>query len=288
MKILLEWEDQLSLASPPPSQGSPAPSQSTPRKRPAPGTEHESSPAPKRFNASQNALTSSPRTPASQARLDAMRASQAEAGTNTVAHSDASPAPSSSRRVDVSKGSQPSVPLRIPGRLSVQPSSTSFRPVTPPTAERTEPQWPPQTPPSSRVVAQSERASRTRNENSAGTRNGMQNQTDLGASLGARLDADPFCSPSGSDTGPGDSEPRGTAVRSPVSADLDGSSIVHVYTEETNRTAALLRQFELRLRAAEKMNDAKARRMEQLQEEIDSLKTRNAALEQTLADLTGE
>ncbi|KAJ7702998.1 hypothetical protein B0H17DRAFT_1194252 [Mycena rosella] len=288
-----EWEDELSLASPPPSQ-SPSWSKfkpATPLKRAAPASDHELSPTPKRLNAPHQASASSPRTPASQARLDAILRAQglsvAASAPDPTPRRSSSPSPSSSRSVGAPQASQTSPYL--PSWFESSPTP-SYRPATPPpTAERTEPQWPPQTPPSSRgPPVQSEPAKRARNEKSVE----KQNRHDFGTSSDsdARLDADPFRSPSGSETRSGGSEPRGKTTVAPPnslpSADPGKQSAAAQVLDQANRTAAYITQLELRLSAAEKSNDAKALRMERLQEEIDQLQARNTELERILADLT--
>lgn len=278
---MVEWEDDLVHASSPLSQGSPA---ASPRKRPASTMEHELSPVQKRPSTSQNPT---PRTAASQARLDAILRAQgqlpADPTPSTIPSGSAS---SSSRRIQTSR--------RVPGSSVSQPSTPLYRPMTPPpTVERTEPHWPPQTPPSSsRVPASSAESdvNGTRDANSSGTKTGMQNQDVLGTSLvrdgvvpvphslslnwkyvgcqEQRLDADPFSSPSGSSTRSGGSEPRGAVAL--ASADpYERSPAVRNYVDSSNRTIAYIMQLEMRLSAAEKSNDAKARKMEQLLEEID-------------------
>jgi hypothetical protein len=168
------------MASPSPSQGD---SPSTPSKRPASTAEHELSPMQKRLNTSQGTPTPSPRSAASQARLDAMLRAQglpaeSEASTNAllstaVPHSSASPSSASSYHTALpGTSTSPLLPSWCP-----VPSSALLRPVTPPpTADRTERHWPPQTPSPARVpVAQSEYVNRTGNENSNIPRNGMRN-----------------------------------------------------------------------------------------------------------------
>ncbi|KAJ7091194.1 hypothetical protein C8R44DRAFT_817299 [Mycena epipterygia] len=141
--------------------------------------------------------------------------------------------------------------------------------------------WLPQTPPASRALgpaAPSEHPSGTRDENSHEPRNGngMQNRYLNLANASASLEAapGPLCSPSGSATSSGGSEPRGPEVElSPIEQFMDTS----------NRTKDYMLMLERRLSAAEKSNDAKAERMERLLEEIDILKARNADLERRLA-----
>jgi hypothetical protein len=80
----------------------------------------------------------------------------------------------------------------------------------------------------------------------------------------SQLGADPFYSPSGSATRSGGSEPRGeVTVASLASADQDAAEIIEFAT----RTANLVQLLQRRLRAAEKSNDAKALKIEQLLEE---------------------
>ncbi|KAJ7446270.1 hypothetical protein B0H11DRAFT_392346 [Mycena galericulata] len=303
-----KWEDDLALATPPSS----AADVSSTRKRSASTTEHELSPAPKRPSTSQR---TTPRTPASQARLDAILRAQGHlpadstmASASTAPRRSASPSPSSSRRVDT-----PLTDRTAPTSIPAQPSTPLYRPMTPPpTAESAESRWPPQTPPSSRVPAstiQSENGGGTRDANFSGIQNGIQNQSFLGTLVRdgpvsntvshwptlnrkyvgcqePRLDADPFGSPSGSFTGSGgsESEPRAAvAYNSRVSADsIQMSPAVREFVDFSNRSAAYITQLELRLSAAEKSNDAKARKMEQLLEEIERLKVRNAELEHNL------
>ncbi|KAJ7496091.1 hypothetical protein B0H11DRAFT_883310 [Mycena galericulata] len=287
-----KWEDDLALATPPSS----AADVSSTRKRSASTTEHELSPAPKRPSTSQR---TTPRTPASQARLDAILRAQGHlpagqsistmASASTVPRRSVSPSPSSSRRVDT-----PLTDRTAPTSIPAQPSTPLYRPMTPPpTAESAESRWPPQTPPSSRVPAstiQSENGGGTRDANFSGIQNGIQNQSFLGTLVRdgpePRLDADPFGSPSGSFTGSGgsESEPRAAvAYNSRVSADsIQMSPAVREFVDFSNRSAAYITQLELRLSAAEKSNDAKARKMEQLLEEIERLKVRNAELEHNL------
>jgi len=102
----------------------------------------------------------------------------------------------------------------------------------------------------------------------------------------ARLD-DPFGSPTGSVTGAGGSEPRGpVASQSLASADAEDLSVADEYLDYSNRVAGYIRMLERRLEAAEKSNDAKAHRIEKMQEEIDRLKVSNEELERSLAALT--
>ncbi|KAJ7497493.1 hypothetical protein FB451DRAFT_1211684 [Mycena latifolia] len=274
-----KWEDELSL-TPPSLQGPPAASQSTPTnslKRPAPSADHELSPTQKRPNAPQQPPAASPRNPASQARLDAIRRAQGLSVGESTSGPPPSPSPPSSRNVDVPNPSQSLPSWSVPSSTS----TSTYRPLTPPpTVERAERRWPPQTPPSRGARAQSEHASRTnRNEK------GNEEHNGLGTSLNldALLDVDPFSSPSGRDTGSGGSEPRGaTSVAPPhllPSADPDESSAADDVMNFANRTSAFIRKLQRRLSAAEKSNDAKARKMELMQEEIDQLKARISELE---------
>jgi hypothetical protein len=181
---MLEWEDQLPMPTTPPSPTTPRSNPQTPNKRAASTMEHESSPAQKRANTS--AATPSPqRAAASQARLAAMLRAQEEANataspSTSAVHNNAS----SSRPPAISQTSQssPLLPSWGPTQTS---ASASFQPVTPPpTTEQAERHhWPLQTSLSMRApAAESEHLSRT-SEHSNSPRNGMQNNTILGASV---------------------------------------------------------------------------------------------------------
>ncbi|KAJ7772560.1 hypothetical protein DFH07DRAFT_937548 [Mycena maculata] len=247
-----KWEDELALASPPPSQVAP-------RKRPAPTTEHELSPAQKRSSGSQ---WTTPRTPASQARLDAILRATGQRPDASTSSTPASPSPSSSRSIGIPQTARPTSSLG-----SAQVSTPLYRPITPPpTAEGTELHSPLQTLPSSRVlapVARSEHANGTRrNANSS-----LPSRSLLDAD--ARLEADPFSSPSGSFTGSG-LQSRGAVAYNflPSAAAGELSPAVREFVDNSNRTAGLIADLERRLTAAEKSNDAKARKMEKLLEQI--------------------
>ncbi|KAJ7045789.1 hypothetical protein C8F04DRAFT_449101 [Mycena alexandri] len=319
-----KWEDELPMPSPQSSQA-PNISQSTPvtpSKRPAAtsASVHTLSPAQKRLNTSSQTPT---RSPASQARLDAILraaqdspASKASTSASAIASSSALRAsvpasPSSSNTATSQTPQTPQIPPAVPSSFSAQPSATSFRPLTPPpTAERTERHWPPQTPPNRRPIEQSEDVGRTRNENSNGPRNGIRNSV-LGASgvrdggvlspicrvyvklkarcQEVRLD-DPFIFPSGSATDSGDSEPRGPVASSSLAESESADAEEPSAADELGSMASRLAQFpeyisrlERRLTAAEKSNNAKAQKMERMQEEIDSLKAQNAELQRSLA-----
>jgi hypothetical protein len=180
---MLEWEDQLPMPTTPPSPTTPRSNPQTPNKRAASTMEHESSPAQKRANTS--AATPSPqRAAASQARLAAMLLAQEEANataspSTSAVHNNAS----SSRPPAISQTSQssPLLPSWGPTQTS---ASASFQPVTPPpTTEQAERHHWPQTSLSMRApAAESEHLSRT-SEHSNSPRNGMQNNTILGASV---------------------------------------------------------------------------------------------------------
>ncbi|KAJ6587110.1 hypothetical protein DFH09DRAFT_246116 [Mycena vulgaris] len=272
-----KWEDEL---VPPPSQPSSLPL--TPQKRPASTAEHEFSPAQKRPNASHQAPTSSPRNPASQARLDAILRAH---GLPAAGPSRSPPSsPSSSRTPDVQQGSPTLSPL---ASWCIPPQSTpQYLPMTPPaTAERTERRWPPQTPPSSRAALL--KHVRTQSGMSTEVQSDEDDPSGTSFDSDARLDADPFSSPSGNDTRSGGSEPHEVAPHPFASADpKEVSAAAYNVIDSANRTAALIMQLERRLSAAEKSNDAKARKIELMQEEMDRLKARNARLERSLADLT--
>ncbi|KAF8210578.1 hypothetical protein K438DRAFT_2011934 [Mycena galopus ATCC 62051] len=273
-----ETEEKRSM-SPPPQGAVAGFNPKTPSKRSASTAEHELGPVQKRPNTS--APTPSPqRTAASQTRLAAILRAQAQIPSELPAESETSPSTlqstsvahnypassaSSSRPAAISQTS----PL-LPSWRPVQSSSESPQPVTPPpVAEKTACHWPPQTPPSVRVLTvKSEDVGRTREPSN----------NILGASMNARLD-DPFNCPTGSVTGPGGSEPRG-----PVASysDAEQIAVADEYLDYSNRVAEYIRQLERRLQAAEKSNDAKARRIEKLNEEIDRLKIRNGELESRL------
>ncbi|KAJ7747284.1 hypothetical protein B0H16DRAFT_1555408 [Mycena metata] len=298
-----KWEDELPMPSSQSSQAS-STSQSTPvtpSKRPASALVHELSPVQKRLNASSQTPT---RSPASQARLDAILRAQnvpaTEASTSAITSSalrasgSVSPSPSHTATPPTSQTSP-----ALPSWFSAQPSATSFRPSTPPpTAERTERHWNPTTPPTRRSIEQSEDVSRTRNENSNVPRNGIRSSV-LGASglpnlckLNARCQEvrldDPFIFPSGSATSSGDSEPRGPVALSSLaeSESADAESAADELGIMANRLAQFpeyISKLERRLTAAEKSNNAKAQKMERMQEEIDRLKAQNAELQRNLA-----
>ncbi|KAJ7079151.1 hypothetical protein B0H15DRAFT_804625 [Mycena belliarum] len=253
----LEWEDQLDLATPSSSQGASQSTPTTPRKRPASTAEHELTPARKRPNAPSSAPASSPRTPGSQARLDAIRRAQGLSAGDGASGPPSTPSPSSSRRVDGSQASR-----TLPSWSS---PSTTHRPVTP--ASRTEPtehHWPS---PFHGAYTQSEDTSRT---SKGKGKDRDPYGLDTSSSLDSRLDADldVFCSPTGSDTGSGSSEPRGPTMVAPPSADLEGLSAAEYVMDSASRISAYIGQLERRLGAAEKSNDAKARKIELMHKEI--------------------
>ncbi|KAJ7217857.1 hypothetical protein GGX14DRAFT_438606 [Mycena pura] len=86
---MLEWEDQLSLASPPPSQSP----QSTPQKRPAPTTVDDLGPSQKRPHS--QASTSTPRSAAAQARFNAILGARELSTEDSFSEQPPSPSPSS-------------------------------------------------------------------------------------------------------------------------------------------------------------------------------------------------
>lgn len=65
----------------------------------------------------------------------------------------------------------------------------------------------------------------------------------------------------------------------PPSADLEGLSAAEYVMDSASRISAYIGQLERRLGAAEKSNDAKARKIELMHKEIGRLKARNEELE---------
>ncbi|KAK7005727.1 hypothetical protein R3P38DRAFT_3039256 [Favolaschia claudopus] len=287
-----KWEDELPIATPPSSQTAASPfNPQTPSKRPASNSEQDSGRPPKRQNTSTP--TSSPqRTPASQARLQAILSAQEqsspalEAGTSprfTPAVQNNIPTPSSSPSTSQSSTSA----AFDPGRRPTSPSAR-YQPTTPPpTAERTGRLWPPQTPPSVRLsAAQSEHLDGSR-ENRNININGMPDNIFCVAEA-VRLDEQSNL-PTGRPTGSASSEPRGpVASHSLGSADGEAEEpdAADELLDYSQRLAAHIKHLKRRLESADKQNNAKACKIEVMQAEIDRLKLRNDELERCLADLS--